>query len=185
MVSLVFILRKCYSIMGNIMKGCSDMVIRQATYDDLAAIEGILLEAVKWLTSINKRGWSEEDIMWTTLAKHYNIHDFYVVEQKKKIVGTFILVDEDPLFWPQLRKGQSLFIHKLCVCRKVAGTGVSKLILDYFKEEGRRLGLKDVRLDCRTAKPELTSFYESHGFELVQYKEVLDHQMSLYKFDLK
>ena len=42
-----------------------------------------------------------------------------------------------------------------------------------------------MRLDCRTAKPELTSFYESHGFELVQYKEVLGHQMSLYKFDLK
>lgn len=152
--------------------------------EDLADIEGILLGAVKWLTSINKRGWTEEDIMWTTLSKHYQISDFYVVVQDEGIVGTFILVDVDPIFWPQLEKGESLYIHKVCVHRDAAGSGVSKVILDYFKEEGRRRGLKDVRLDCRTEKPELTTFYEGHGFELVEEKNVLGHRMSLYKFPL-
>lgn len=160
------------------------MIVRQATYEDLAEIEGILLEAVKWLTSINKRGWTEEDIMWTTLAKHYRIDDFYVVVREGMIKGTFILVDHDPMFWPELEKGQSLFIHKVCVRRSAAGSGVSKVILDYFKEEGKRRHLKDVRLDCRSEKTELTSFYEGHGFELVKEKIVQGHLMSLYKFEL-
>lgn len=160
------------------------MIIRKATYEDLADIEGILLGAVKWLTSINKRGWTEEDIMWTTLSKHYCINDFYVVIRDGLTVGTFILVDYDPTYWPELKKGESLFIHKVCVHREAAGSGVSKAILDYFKEEGRRRGLKDVRLDCRTEKPELTAFYESHGFKKVEEKMVSEHLMSLYKYEL-
>lgn len=143
------------------------MKIRKATTADIALIEDILLEAVKWLDSIGKHGWNEEDVKWESLSLHHSIEHFYIMEKENEAIATFLLADEDPIFWKELPKGESLYIHKLCVRRKAAKSGASVMILDFFKNEAKRLGMDACRLDCKSHKPELRHFYESQGFELV------------------
>jgi GNAT superfamily N-acetyltransferase len=48
------------------------------------------------------------------------------------------LVDYDPLLWPDIQKGESLFIHKLAVKRRAAGNGVSNFLIRFAKEECKR-----------------------------------------------
>lgn len=149
------------------------MQIRQASDADIKSIETVLLDAVKWLTSINKRAWSEDDVAWKTLSQSHSINQFYVVEKEGEVIATFLLCDEDPVYWQEIKAGQSLYIHKLCVMRKAAKSGASQLIMDFFKNEARRLNKDACRLDCRTNKPELKQFYEKHGFQLVDEKEIV------------
>lgn len=122
--------------------------------------------------------------MWTTLSKYYFIDDFYVVVREGMIEGTFILVDHDPMFWPELEKRTVIIFSSSLCSLKCSGKWGSKVILDYFKEEGKHDCLKDVRLDCRSEKTKWISFYEGHEFELVKEKMVQGHLMSLYKFEL-
>ena len=149
------------------------MQIRKACEQDIQDIEAVLLDAVRWLTSFNKRAWSEEDVAWHTLSQTHTIDQFYVVEEKGEVVATFLLCDADPIYWPEIKPGQSLYIHKLCVMRKAAKSMASLMIMDYFKAEGRRLKKDACRLDCRTNKPELKHFYEKHGFQLVDEGEIV------------
>lgn len=146
------------------------MKIRKAKIEDREVIESILLEAVTWLSEKQEPLWRREDVLWINMSQSHPLVEWYVVEEDE-IIATFLLCDEDATYWPECRKKESIFLHKLCVKRAYAKMGVSKLILDYFKEEAKSLGLKDCRLDCRSAKAALKQFYESHGFQLVNEAE--------------
>ena len=143
------------------------MQIRKMRTSDIHQIEKLLLDTVAWLNSIKKPLWKIEDVLWVNLSKQHALDEFYVVEEKQVIIATFLLCDEDLIYWRECGKGNTLFLHKLCVSREYAKQGVSQLIMDFFKSEAKRMGFKDCRLDCRSSKSELKRFYESHGFELV------------------
>ena len=108
------------------------------------------------------------------MSKTHSIDQFYVVEENGEVIATFLLCDVDELYWPEVKAGDSLYIHKLCVMRKAAKSLASTMIMDFFKAEGRRLNKVACRLDCRTSKPKLKEFYESHGFQLVDEREIVE-----------
>ena len=84
-------------------------------------------------------------------------------------------------------------LSRFPLCFTYAGKQYSGFSPEYFSLLFREVTEADGKETlCQTFSFEntltitlISSFYESHGFELVQYKEVLGHQMSLYKFDLK
>lgn len=160
------------------------MKIRKANMADVPEIESILLEAVDWLNAMGEPLWQTTDVLWEKMSQTHPIEEWYVVEDET-LVATFLLCDEDQTYWSKCPKGESLFLHKLCVRRAYAKQGISQLILDYFKAEAKRLGMKDCRLDCRSAKTALKNFYESHGFQLVNEKEyVKGYMTSRYLFKI-
>jgi GNAT superfamily N-acetyltransferase len=55
---------------------------------------------------------------------------------------------EDPLFWPEIERGSSVFVHKLAVRRRWAKQGVSTALLAFARERALRLGRRYLRLDC-------------------------------------
>ena len=57
------------------------------------------------------------------------------------------IVDEDALYWPDMEKGTSLYLHKICVDPAYSGNGYADAMIQYFIEKGRREGYPDVRLD--------------------------------------
>lgn len=158
----------------------------QATEKDILLIENLLLKKVHDLKQRGLIQWSEKEVLWKTLSKSFVPDDFYLVYQNETLIACFAVADEDPLFWPDVRKGKSLFIHKLTVDDSMKGAGIADQILTFFKELGNMLNLSDVRLDVRADKDKLIKLYERNGFFKVGEISVLsDTNSYLYQYDLK
>lgn len=60
--------------------------------------------------------------------------------------------DEDAMYWPDMEKGTSLYLHKICVGPQVhSGNGYADAMIQYFIEKDAGKANPDVRLDvCAT-----------------------------------
>lgn len=143
------------------------IAIRQASKDDIPVIEGILLDAVNWLDSTGNSLWTKEQVTWAGLSRYYSAENFYLAYLDGEAVGCVALVDHDPLLWPDIQKGESLFIHKLAVKRTGAGKGVSKALIDLAKAECKDRNIKHIRLSCHQFHDKVRKIYENEGFVCV------------------
>ena len=94
------------------------------------------------------------------------------------------LIEDDPFFWPDIKHSEALFIHKLAVTNTARKTGVSVALLNYAKEQGRKLGVETIRLDTDASRPKTRKFYENNGFEMVEIKKMGPYSVAFYVFYL-
>lgn len=144
--------------------------IKQADTNDISVIESILLDALNWLNEMGQPLWKAEDVKWDALAKSYRIEEFYIASLDSKPAGCFVLLDYDPFFWPDVKKSEALFIHKLAVTKAARKQGIGNALMDYSKEEAGRRHISSVRLDCHQHRDKLRAFYEKQGFVCVDEK---------------
>ena len=146
------------------------MYIKQATASDIPVLENILLDTVNWLNEMGQPLWGLNEVTWDALSKDFEIEDFYIAYVDKIPSGCMALVDYDPFFWPDVKKGESLFMHKLSVIRAARKTGAANMLIDFFKKQGAERKVKTLRLDTHALRPRLRAFYEKHGFVCVEEK---------------
>lgn len=140
------------------------MIIRQASHKDIPIIEEILLDAVDWMDRNGLHQWERQAVQWETLSMYYRAEDFCIALKNAQPAACMAVVDYDPHFWPEIAKGESLFLHKLAVKRAFAGKGVSKQLIDYAKDKAIALGINDIRLDCHQNRDKVRALYERQGF---------------------
>lgn len=102
--------------------------------NDIPVIENILLDVVNWLNSTGNSLWTQEQVSWQSLSRRYSAEDFYIAYLDEEAVGCMTLVDHDPELWPDIKKGESLYIHKLAVKRSAACKGVSNYLIQFAKK---------------------------------------------------
>ena len=92
------------------------MQIRKACEQDIQDIEAVLLDAVRWLTSINKRAWSEEGCGLAYLKS--DTYHWSVLCSGRKGRGCRDLpcckADADPIYWSEIKPRQA-YISISCV----------------------------------------------------------------------
>ena len=147
-----------------------DISVKQAAEADIPVIEGILLNTVNWLKKIKQPLWGTDEVRWDSLSKNYQADNFYIAYIDDVPSGCMVLVDYDPFFWPDVKLGESLFIHKLAVVESARKSGAASTLLDFAKEQGRIHGVDSIRLDTHALRPRLRAFYERHGFVCVNEK---------------
>lgn len=140
--------------------------MRQAREADKPAIEAMYGRRVRYNDVHNIHQWNIEEVNWDAFSSLYTIQDYYVGEANGRIVCGLFIVDEDALYWPDMEKGASLYLHKICVDPAYSGNGYADTMIQYFIEKGRREGYPDVRLDVREHKDKLRRMYERNGFQL-------------------
>ena len=89
----------------------------------------VIREAAKWLIDTEKPLWKLEELTKEKLLKDNKEEEFYVLRVDNELAGAMILKWNDPFFWPNIKEGQSGFVHKLSVRRKYSGTGVSEKMI--------------------------------------------------------
>lgn len=144
--------------------------IKRATDKDIHIIEEIMTDVVDWLESIGQPQWKRQNVSWSGLSRHFIVEDFFIAAIKNKPVGCMALVDYDPVFWPDIQKGESLFIHKLAIKRCGAKQGVSKAFIDFAKEQAIKRNINEVRLDAHQFREKVRALYEREGFICVNEK---------------
>jgi len=158
-------------------------MIRQANEKDIASLEALYRKRVLYNDAHGIHQWELADVAWETLSQTYNITDFFVMEKAQELLAAACFVDIDTLYWPMLKKGESYYLHKLCVDPDHAKQGYSTEMIAFFKQRGKSLGYPDVRLDVRAHKRKLRTMYEAQGFQLVCVTSIFkEYKTALYRY---
>lgn len=95
------------------------------------------------------------------------------------------LTDYDQKYWPEVERGQSLYLHKLAVKREFAGKGYSKELITFAKDLALSKGINSIRLDCNYHRKKLREIYENEGFVFASKKCIkVNNDMALYVYKL-
>lgn len=149
-------------------------MIKQASEKDIPIIEEILADASNRVLNKKLPSWDKQNIQWKALSIEFSADDFFILYENNSPIACMAIVDYDPLYWSEIKKGQSLFIHKLAVKSDFTGQGFSVSLIDFAKEKAKKLNVP-LRLDCNNKCPKLKNFYESQGFRFVGKKTLFDN----------
>jgi len=158
--------------------------IKQAQNNDISVLESILLDTVNWLSEMDQPLWGADEITWNALSKKIQTDDFYIAYLNGIPSGCMALVDYDPFFWPGVKKGESLFIHKLAVTRSARKSGVSDALMGFFKEQGAKRGIKALRLDTDALRLKTRALYERNGFVFIETRIMGKFHVAFYVYTL-
>lgn len=156
------------------------LTYKQATASDIPVIEDILFDVTDYFEKIGDPQWRKYDVTWEGLAVYFRIENFCIAYLGDTPVGCMVILDRDACFWPEIPKGESLYIHKLAVKRAYAGRGFAREMIDYVKSLSVECGIGEVRLDCRSYKHKLRRLYEETGFALVKEAVIGDYSAAFY-----
>jgi GNAT superfamily N-acetyltransferase len=147
------------------------LTIRKAEPDDLDAVEDLRAEAVSWLASKGLDQWQPGSLRVPTRA---NTADaiargacYLAYDQADQLVGTITVDDQaDPDFWtPAERAEPALYVHRMIVPRRVAGSGIGAQLLAWAEREAASSHRQWLRLDAWKSNGSLHRYYVDQGFE--------------------
>ena len=122
----------------------------------------------------------EPDVLQAT----YPYAEMFLGFQDGGAVAGMVLLEDDPLFWPDVRSDESLFLHKLAVVPALQGSGVASKMLAFAATRARACGKRYLRLDTAAERPKLLTFYERHDFRLVGERTIGGFYAVLYEQDV-
>jgi 2-phosphosulfolactate phosphatase len=154
--------------------------IQPAAAADCAAIAELLQEAALWLRDQGRPLWNPGD--FTEQAIFKELPAWHLARIGPEIVSVLKLENDDPFFWPDVPKNESLFLHKLVVRRAQAGTGLSSAMIAFAVAECRRRNKIWLRLDCDATRPKLRAIYESAGFKFHSERRIGSYVAARYEF---
>lgn len=140
-------------------------ITRAESAADFESVAAILVDAALRMIELGQPMWRPEDLTGEKILGLSGASRIYLGWIDGIAVATVRLQWEDRLFWPDLPGGDSGFVHKLAVCRAVAGRGVAAKMLEHAATEARGAGKRYLRLDC-APRPKLCRVYEAAGFEV-------------------
>ncbi|WP_336786676.1 GNAT family N-acetyltransferase [Paenibacillus sp. MMO-177] len=162
------------------------MEIRNIRESEINLFIEVLLEGAKWIAANKKRMWDESDLHAQSLMDGLTINNFFAAFIDGEIAGVMILQDEDSFFWPEDPEGEALYLHKLCIKRKYAKTGLSGSMIRYARNLAEVSRKKFLKLDCAADRAALRQFYEQHGFTLVEERLVMEmYPTAFYQLEIK
>jgi GNAT superfamily N-acetyltransferase len=146
--------------------------ITQAKPEETYLVSDIFLEAISWLNTQSMNLWDYDEVTPDKIQSEVDSGIFYLAWDGERAVGTLKYQLEDELFWSDVPRGESAFIHKLAVRRSYSGGIVSYRLLQWAIEKSKSQGLKYLRLDCDASRPKLCAIYENFGFRKHSTKQV-------------
>lgn len=151
---------------------------------DIDSAIAVMKEVAKWCEDTGKNMWRMDELSKDSLIKGITMDNFYVGKVGNDKAAAMILQWYDPLFWPQIKKNESGFVHKLCVRRAFSGQGISQMMIAFAMEECKKKGIRYLRLDTGWNRHKLCSLYESLGFVKVGQKTIGEKVYALYQMKI-
>ncbi|MFJ4633046.1 GNAT family N-acetyltransferase [Streptomyces sp. NPDC088847] len=147
------------------------MIITLAEEADLPRLLKFRTDSAEWLARKGLDQWSKPFPAAHILASIRASEVFLVKENLASDAAATVTLDRDAdsrLWLPEERAQSALYVHKLTVDRKYAGTGLGSRILDWAGDQAFRQGAQWLRLDAWTTNPQLHAYYEEQGFAHVR-----------------
>jgi hypothetical protein len=140
------------------------ITIKKANVEEINVLLAIYIEKVIWLRETNKPLWDESQFTLDSLKIKYENPVFYVGYCGSEIIGGFILVEKDLLYWPEYSNDSSFYFHKFVIHNKYCGKHYSDEMIHWVKEYGKKMNKKYIRLDYDGNRKPITDLYTRNGF---------------------
>lgn len=141
--------------------------IKKVNSESIRFFADILKEAAQWLEDTGKKNWEPSRFTVENILRESNIDELYLCCADDEPAGCFRMQTKDEFFWPGAPESEALYIHKLAVRRKFSGQGISKIMIDWVKDQALEKGIPYVRLDCIANRKKLCRLYSNLGFSKV------------------
>ncbi|ACO45693.1 GNAT family N-acetyltransferase [Deinococcus deserti] len=155
------------------------------THGDVAAASSVLMASAVDRTARGEELWLPQSLTPERLGKYYPPEGWQVAWHGGQPVGCYVLLDQDPLFWPDDPEGEALYLHKLAVHPEVQGRRLAWTLLQRAAQQAADRRRAYLRLDTATHRPKLRAVYESIGFEHVADRIVKSWAVSLYELPVQ
>lgn len=155
-----------------------------STEEDLGHFSSVLLEVAGWLEAKGQPLWPREQLAPAALLESYTLEEMRLGVVSGEPAAAMVVPDRDEFFWPDVPEGESLFIHKLAVTRRLKGHGVAVAMLDWVKARAAEQGRAYLRLDCAADRPRLCLLYEEYGFRRVDRRLMGPYDAAFYELPL-
>jgi GNAT superfamily N-acetyltransferase len=156
--------------------------IRQTTRNDAEEVASVLCEAAQWLEQNKMAMWKNDELVPSRIATDIDAGLFFIAECNGKVAGVMKFQLEDDLFWPDVPRNESAFVHRLAVRRQFAGGSISSALLNWAVERARSLDKIYLRLDCDASRQKLRAVYEKFGFIHHSDRQVGPYFVSRYEY---
>lgn len=142
-----------------------DFIFRLADEKDILAIMKVIEKRCLWMKENSINQWDEDYL------KLYNFDYFkskvekkelFLVENLEKIVGTFVLLEEDERWENDV---PAYYIHNFATDTQISGIGAK--IIEYCEKLCKKNSKKTLRLDCNIYNEKLNNYYEKKDFKVV------------------
>ena len=153
--------------------------------EDLQRFSGVLQEVAGWLEEQGQPMWTAAELTSGALLERYNLREMRLGLLCGEPAAAMVVQESDELFWPDVPKGESLFVHKLAAARRLKGRGAATAMLDWAKARASEQGRASLRLDCAADRPKLRRFYEEYGFRRVGREMVGPYDTAFYELPLR
>jgi GNAT superfamily N-acetyltransferase len=160
------------------------ITVRQARAADAATIQDMLEEAARWVDAMGVVMWDEEELAPGRVTREVAAGQFFIADVDREAAGAVRFQLEDQLFWPDLTRDDSAFIHRLVVRRRYRGIGVSTALMRWAAFHARERGKRYLRLDCDADRPKLRMLYEGFGFRFHSFRQVGPYYVARYAYQL-
>lgn len=143
----------------------------------------VMREVAAWGREQGYSVWPDE---WLTAEELVTPHaqpvNFCIGTVDGETACAFILQWADFDYWPDAPEYEAAYLHKLCVRRKFAGKGMTKLVTDAVCAECRQRGIRYIRLDTALDEKAVRKIYLNAGYKIV---DIIDYpngrSMALYE----
>jgi GNAT superfamily N-acetyltransferase len=142
---------------------CPDLQIARAGMEAFPEVHALILEAAQWLVQKGEPLWDHEQTSGDELAQVARAGELIIARNAGELSACMYLHNVDPMFWPEARQGEALYVHRLAVARRFAGLGYARAMLDWAAREAKSTGRCYLRLDCEP-RPKLLALYRDAGF---------------------
>jgi GNAT superfamily N-acetyltransferase len=152
---------------------------------ELETFSGLICGVAQELENHGQKLWDQEWLQPQALLEKYGLESMHLGRINGEPVAAFVLLETDPDFWPNVKMGESLFIHKLVVARAWKGHNFSQQTLDFAVAQVLERGKKYLRLDTDATRPALCDLYEKYGFTQVGRRLIKDFDCALYELEIR
>ena len=146
------------------------MNIRRAQIKDIPAIIKLLSQVLELHAAIRPDIFKPGTTKYTNdelakLIKDDQKPIYVAVNDEDEVLGyVFTQLQEQP-FSTNMVQFKSIFIDDLCVDSAARSQGVGRALLDFVKEEGKRLGCYEITLNVWAGNDSAIRFYEKNGLK--------------------
>lgn len=154
------------------------------TSGDVQTASAILMASAEALAARGQPLWPVQSLTPERLARYYPDSGWRVARQGDQAVGAYVLLEQDPPFWPDDAPGTALYLHKLAVHPAAQGGGLARLLLAEAVQETRRAGVPYLRLDTDSKRAKLQALYENFGFQNMGERQVGTYHVVLYSLNV-
>ncbi len=146
----------------------------------------VMREVAAWGRGRGFRMWLDE---WLTkeelVTADAQPENFYIGKLDGQTCCAFVLQWNDPVYWPDAKRNEAAYIHKLCVKRDFAGQHIAKKAIEAVKPLCRERGVRHIRLDTALDEEVVKKIYFDIGFQIV---DIIGHpsrrSVALYELDV-